>query len=161
METELTVKMRIRHVLPTIVLVLAAVPGISAAQIIPSAGDVKLLRETRSLKCAFPWYASADWDADEPRLKTAPQKDFSFVIDGINYRSGAARLIGNAGSEDLRAVLGDGSVSFVEQVSVGTLNLTTVFAWRDRAGRFKAVHSRHTAIGGPTPSQNYGYCQSW
>lgn len=149
------------HALATSAFVLATALGISAVQLFPSTEDIKQLRATRSLKCEFPWFSSADWDGDEPTLKTAQQKDFSFVIDGIDYRKGTARLIGNAGSQDLRAVIGDGSVSFVEQVTVGSLNLTTVFAWRGDAGRFKAVHSRHTAIGGPTPSQNYGYCQPW
>lgn len=131
-----------------------------AVQIIPEDSALRALSEARSLKCSFPWYSSAAWDRDQPQVKSAGQ-DFGFQIDGIDYRKRSARIIGNAGADDLAVTQGTGSVSFIEQVPVGSVNLTTVYAWRDKAGRFKAVHSRHTAIGGPSPSQNYGYCQAW
>jgi hypothetical protein len=131
------------------------------AQLAPDAGAVRALSSARSLKCSFPWYSSADWNDDRPTLKNATQTDFGFHIDGIDYGKGVARLIGNAGAEDLTPVRGDSSVSFIERVPVGTLNVTTVYAWRNKAGHFKAVHSRHTAIGGPSPSQNYGSCEPW
>lgn len=137
----------------------AFVPG--AVQILPPEAAMRRLGEARSLKCAFSQYASADWNADEPAIKAARQDDFTFHIDGIDHVKRAARLIGNAGAEDLVATRGDATVSFVERVPVGTLNVTTVYAWTNRAGYFKAVHSRHTAIDGPSPSQNYGWCQPW
>jgi hypothetical protein len=130
------------------------------AQIAPRANVYKQLVAARSLKCTFPWYAGADWDEDLPQPKSAKQ-DFAFHIDGIDHAKGAARLIGNAGADDLTTVQGDYSISFVEVVPVGSVNLTTVYGWPDKSGRFKAVHSRHTAIGGPSPSQQYGYCQTW
>jgi hypothetical protein len=114
-----------------------------------------------ALKCSFPWYASADWDASEPTIKSAEQKDFTFNVDAIDYEKANARIIGNAGAEDLTALSGESSVSFIERVPVGSINVTTVCAWRARTGHFKAVHSRHIAIGGHSPSQNYGYCQAW
>lgn len=144
-----------------VVAVMVCLSTISRAQVIAPAADVRVLVALRSLKCSFPWYASADWDEDQPKVRSAPQKDFEFNIDGINYEKRSARLIGNAGAEDMTATRGDSSVSFVERVPVGTLNLTTVYAWRNKAGHYKAVHSRHTAIGGPSPSQNYGSCQPW
>ena len=135
--------------------------NVLVAQTFPDAAAIRALTEARSLKCTFPWYASADWDADQPQIKSANQKEFVFRIDGIEYRTSRARIIGNAGADDLTAVQGTDSVSFIERVPVGSVNLTTVYAWRNKAGNFKAVHSRHTAIGGPSPSQNYGYCQVW
>jgi hypothetical protein len=89
------------------------------------------------------------------------RQDFEFHIDGIDHGRRTARIIGNAGAEDLLVFGGADSVAFVEQVPVGAVNVTTVYAWRDTQGRFKSVHSRHTAIGGPSPSQNYGFCQAW
>jgi hypothetical protein len=148
----------------SVVLFVVAVFGFFqsvAAQIIPDSSSVRALTEARSLKCSFPWYASTDWDGDQPTIKSANQPDFGFQIDGIDLRKGSARIIGNKGANDITASQGMGSVSFIERVPVGNLNVTTVYAWRDRMGRFKAVHSRHTAIGGPSPSQNYGYCQIW
>lgn len=147
------------------IIILAAVLGSAvvsvAAQVVAEAGSVRALRDARSLKCTLPWYASADWDEDEPKFKTAAQAGFAFHIDGIDHAKGTARIIGNGGAEDLTVLRGDSTVSFVERVPVGTLNVTTVYAWRNKAGHFKAVHSRHTAIGGPSPSQNFGWCQPW
>ena len=143
-----------------IVVALMAIPLLSAAQLAPEPGAYRDLVAARSLKCSFPWSASADWDRDEPRVKNASQ-EFGFQIDGIDHRQGSARIIGNAGADDLTALRGADSVSFLERVPAGTINVTTVYAWRNTEGRFKAVHSRHVAIGGPAPSQNYGYCQVW
>jgi len=130
------------------------------AQILADDGSIRALSRARSLKCSFPWHSSADWAADEPKLKTGAQ-DFSFHIDGIDRAKRAARIIGNAGAEDLAVLVGGDSVSFLEQTPAGAVNVTTVYAWRNKAGSFKAVHSRHTSIGGPSPSQSYGQCQSW
>jgi hypothetical protein len=112
------------------------------------------------LKCDFPWFASADWDGEVPVVKTAKQQ-FAFHIDGIDHSRRTARLIGNAGAEDLLATEGLDSISFVEMTPSGTLQVTIVYKWRNQSGQFKAVHSRHPSIGGPAPSQNYGYCQVW
>ncbi|MGH8567718.1 MAG: hypothetical protein ACREXU_06795, partial [Gammaproteobacteria bacterium] len=60
----------------------------------------------RSLKCSFPWFASTDWDADQPAVKASTQKDFAFHIEGIDYSKSVARLIGNAGAEDLTVTRG-------------------------------------------------------
>lgn len=147
-------------------LVLASVAALhvasttASAQIAPPDDALRALTEAKSLKCEFPWVASVDWDKDQPTTTTGVQ-EFGFHIDGLDRRGGKARLIGDAGSEDLLMVVGDESVSFIERVPLGTINVTAVYAWRDKRGRFKAVHSMHTAIGGPSPSQNYGYCQSW
>jgi hypothetical protein len=135
-------------------------PKLSAAQTVAEDEAIRALSEARSLKCSFPWYSSADWDADEPKMKSDGQ-EFAFHIDGIDRTKRSARIIGNAGAEDLAATWGTHSISFIERVPVGSVNLTTVYAWRNKAGGFKAMHSRHTAIGGPSPSQNYGYCQFW
>jgi hypothetical protein len=133
----------------------------STAQMFPDEAAQQALLRARSLKCSFPWYASAEWTGDEPKVKSARQDEFGFHLDSIDHKKRAARLIGNAGSEDLVVLAGADSVSFVEQVPIGSVNLTTVYAWRDSSGAFKAVHSRHTAIGGPSPSQNYGHCRVW
>lgn len=130
-----------------------------AAQILPDSSSVRVLTGARSLKCSFPWYASTDWEGDQPTIKSTNQPDFASQIDSIDYRKGSARIVGNRGADDTTASQGTASVSFIERVPIGSLNVTAVYAWRDRMGRFKAVHSRHAAIDGPSPSQHYGYCE--
>ena len=129
----------------------------------------RALAGARSLKCSFQWFASTEWSADEPAVKLGKQ-DFGFQIDGIDHSRRTTRIIGNAGADDLTVFQGRDSVTFVELVPAGTPNVTSVYAWRDPMGQFKAVHWRHVAIGilvpgtslgGPAPSQNYGFCQVW
>jgi hypothetical protein len=146
-------------VLSLIVLLVVSQPA--DAQLREGASDDEgpALVAARSFKCSFPWYTLADWTDHEPPLKSGTQ-ELGFHIDGIDYRQATARLVGKVGSGDLEASPGIDSVSFIEGVPSGTPNITTVYAWRDSAGRFKAVHSRHTATGGgPVPSQQYGYCE--
>lgn len=134
--------------------------AVSGTQLSPQPNDVRMLMSVRSLRCSFPKFASADWGSSGPQTKTGSQ-DFGFQIDGIDHAKQSARMIGNAGATDLLALDGDETITFVEQTPVGTVNVTSVFGWKDGARTFKAVHSRHTAIGGPSPSQNYGSCEIW
>jgi hypothetical protein len=142
------------------VLVVGLLQSAALDQWIPSEEAVQALESVRSLKCSFPSYASVDWDEDEPALTTGTQ-EFAFHIDSIDRAERSARMIGNAGSTDLAVAPSEDVVTFVELVPAGTLNLTTVYAWLDGSGRLKAVHSRHTAMGGPSPSQAYGTCEVW
>lgn len=132
--------------------------------------DHQALMSAKSLKCTFPWVAAAQWDRDEPAPRVRKNQDFTFQVDGINFGKGTARIIGNAGSDDLLAMKGENVIHFLERTPSGNLNVTSVWVWRSRSGRFKAVHSRHistgvhapdVSVGGPFPSQNYGYCQQW
>ena len=151
-----------KPVVSSFLLVVSGMLGsVLAAQTFPDAATIRALKDARSLKCTFPWYASADWNADQPQIKSATQKEFGFQIDGIEYRAAKARIIGNGGADDLTVIPGTDSVSFIERAPIGAVNVTTVYAWRNKAGHFKAVHSRHIAIAGPSPSQNYGSCQVW
>ena len=144
-------------------------PIASAGQQAGAADAYRALVSARSFKCTFPSYTTVDWDSDEPTIRTDRQ-DFGFQIDGIDFVKRTARIIGNAGADDLAVTKGEVTISFIEQVPSGTLNVTTVYAWRDKLARFKAVHSRHfysgvvapgLSIGSPAPSQTYGYCQIW
>ena len=149
-----------RPVAVLIALLMIDLSASTSAQILPKPEALQALVGARSLKCSFPWSADADWDADEPQVKTATQ-NFEFHIDGIDTLAGKARIIGKGGAEDLIAIRGSDLLTFLERVPAGPVHVTAVYAWRDRAGRFKAVHSRHTAIAGPVPSQSYGFCQVW
>lgn len=141
-------------------LCLAIAPLTLSAQIFPDGTSLKALLVAKSLKCSFPWHTSTEWSKEEPELRTGKQT-FEFNIDGIDAQAGKARLIGNAGADDLTVLVGDTALTFLEVVPSGSVQLTAVYGWRDKLGRFKAVHSRHTPINGPAPSQNYGFCQVW
>lgn len=120
------------------------------------------LNKLVSLKCEFPIIATNDWQNDAPEPKIEKEQKFAFHIDGIDTSKDTARIIGNAGAEVLTTVSTRESIHFLETTPSGNLNITTVFDARTKDGRYKAVHSRHmTMMGGPLPSQAYGFCRSW
>lgn len=82
----------------------------------------------------------------------APQKDFRmlFALDEV---TGKATLIGNMGVVDVTPVSGERAITFLERLSSGAVQATTI----DASGR--SVHSRHTIFGDKLmPSQSYGSC---
>ena len=143
-----------------VLIAITATPWIVAAQ---SEDDRALLWSTRSLRCSFgrvahlrpPWI-----DTNQPSLEDG-NGDLRFQINAIDHTGNRARMIGNAGAADLILIRAADRLSFVERTAAGAVNLTTVYAWRDSEGGFKTVHSRHTAVSGPSPQQHYGRCETW
>ena len=103
--------------------------------------DVERLRSAETLRCSFEDFAT------------------EIVFDLVNHETGTARLVGNAGTAPVIAISGGGGVSFIEITPIGNVNMTTVYAWRNAEFGFVAVMSRHTTVGGPSPSQLQGSCR--
>ena len=118
------------------------------------------LVSVKSWKCEFPSLAVADWAQDEP-TPALKEQTFSFHIDNVDVRARNARMIGNAGSEDLAVISGTGVLHFLEFTPTGNINITTIFAAVAGADTRKAVHSRHVLLFHPLPSQAYGFCRPW
>lgn len=135
-------------------------PLLSAVQGMPAFEVLQKLGAARRFTCAFPWSVAVEWERQDPQVQHA-RRGLVFQIDGIDYEQHRARFIGSAGTADLTALRGVDSVSFLDPVAVGRVMVTTVYAYGDAEGRFKAVHSSHAAFGDPAPSQHYGYCQAW
>jgi len=74
-------------------------------------------------------------------------------------------MIGNLAAVDVAVLRTLGAVTFIEQTTLGSVNVTTVFETRPPAlqAGFIAVHSRHAAgmMGPPVPSQYHGTCRVW
>ncbi len=138
---------------PSLMLLLAPAALAQSVQELP-------LTSVRSWKCEFPSLAVADWAQNEP-TPTLEQQAFSFHIDNVDVRAGNARMVGNAGSEDLFVLSRAGALHFLEITPTGNLNITTIFSAVAGAGTLKAVHSRHVLLFHPLPSQAYGYCRPW
>jgi hypothetical protein len=120
------------------------------------------LRGARSFKCLFPTIATLDWKTSDAKPQVG-QQEFGFTLDGIDHKARKARLIGNVGAVDLAVIDGYKVTTFIETTASGNVNVTTVFAAAaPGVRRFRAVHSRHVhMLGGPIPSQAYGYCEIW
>ena len=122
------------------------------------------LGKVKSLKCAFSLYATGNWKDGEAQAELKPVK-LALQFDDIDTDEGTARALGMFGPTHMIARLAVWSLHFMEIGSAGTLNITTIFDKESRAGRLKAVHTRHeytdVSLPGFTsrPEQYYGDCE--
>ena len=90
------------------------------------------------------------YDAQRNRLQEAEDFALQFTIDTVTNKT---VLIGNQGVEEFTFVNGVDGVTFLETLSTGAVQTTTV------AKSGVSVHSRHTLIAGQfSASQYYGSC---
>ena len=94
--------------------------------------------------CSYPKYASPEG------LKADDKFTLEFHFDDI---TGKGVLIGRLGLSDVEAHAGNLGVTFMEKLSGGTVQTTTI------TNDGNSVHSRHsTLVGKLIPSQYYGRC---
>ena len=122
------------------------------------------LETATSVKCEFPLYATGTWTNGEPQAEVKTAK-LSLGFDSIDTQGGTARNLGRFGNSDIVVRLSQGSLHFMLVGSSGPLYITTVFDKESRAGKLKAVHTRHeytdVSLPGFTsrPEQYYGECE--
>jgi hypothetical protein len=90
--------------------------------------------------------------------KPAP---LSFAIGAINAAAQSAEVRTERGTGSLRLVQAVNATHFLEVVTEGYLNITTVYDRDEATGKYPAVHSRHLGIlGQPVIAQYQGFCEA-
>jgi len=90
--------------------------------------------------------------------KPAP---LSFSIGAIDGAAQSAEVRTERGTGSLRLVQAVNATHFLEVVTEGYLNVTTVYDKDEATGKYPAVHSRHLAIlGQPVVTQYQGFCEA-
>ena len=85
----------------------------------------------------------------------------SFSIGGIDSAAQSAEVRTERGTGSLRLVQAVNATHFLEVVTEGYLNVTTVYDKDEATGKYPAVHSRHLAIlGQPVVTQYQGFCEA-
>jgi len=93
-------------------------------------------------------------------FKTQDAAVFTFKIGEINLQSQNASLITPKGKGDLKIVRAIGANHFLEVVTEGFLNITTIYDAAVGTAIYPAVHSRHFGLfGTPVVSQYQGTCK--
>lgn len=117
-----------------------------------------LAQEGQTLKCTF-----SDGQVkrlSEGRFTARAASELSFTIGDIDLRSQTAQLITPNGKGELRIVRAIAANHFLEVVTEGFLNMTTVYDPTDSSGRMPAVHSRHFGLlGRPVLTSYSGFCK--
>jgi len=121
--------------------------------------------------------AAATASADEPKAYTCTFADgvtqfyeqgrfveekatpLTFGIAAIDTRAQTAELATERGTGQLRIVQAVNAMHFLEVVTEGFLNITTIYDKDEVKGAYPAVHSRHFGLlGQPLVTQYHGFC---
>lgn len=128
--------------------------------------DLQALLTAKSLRCYLGPGALADWTSDGParppvKLETfgASSVDSMIIFDSIDTKANRARLIGNAGADDVAVHQTPLGLVFVDRTMSGGEIFVTVYGVKVQM-EYALVYSFHIEIGGvPRPSQYYGTCK--
>lgn len=97
---------------------------------------------------------------DKGKYAAEPAAPLAFGIEAVNTKAQTADLRTERGIGTLRVVQAVNATHFLEVVTEGFLNITTVYDKDEGASTYPAVHSRHFGVlGQPLVSQYQGYCE--
>jgi hypothetical protein len=122
------------------------------------------LATATNIKCTFPLVAVGTL-RDEPLKADVKPSNLVLEFEGINADEGTARLKSGFGEYDITVRYAGGYLHFIQSFRDGPLYVTTILEQKTRAGKLKAMHSRHEytsfALPGFTssPEQYYGECE--
>jgi len=95
------------------------------------------------------------------RYRSRPAKALSFEIAAIDLDKQGAELVTKDGKGPLRIVRALGANHFLEVVTEGYLNMTTIYQKDEKRNAYPAVHSRHFGLfGEPLIAQYTGLCSA-
>ena len=113
--------------------------------------------EPKAFTCSFP--AGLAYVYDKGQFATEQAAPISFGIEAIDTAAQTADLKMPRGTGHLRIVQAVNAMHFLEVVTEGFLNVTTIYDKDETKGAYPAVHSRHFGLlGQPIVSQYAGYC---
>lgn len=122
---------------------------------------VPKLFQARSVRCEWGRGTQANWDTGTLSLKQGTfGKDAIVTFDSIDAQQRTARIVANAGANDVVVIPTPEGLTFFERTALGSVNVTTIFAKGvGPANQLVGVTSRHLTLGGPFPSQWHGTCR--
>lgn len=148
-----------RHSLSLLLTMLSLYGAAYAAE-----DTLERLAKAKSLKCQLGRGAVGDWKTGKLIVRE-DTFDVTLHFDAINLKARTARVIANAGAEDVSVALTGAGLTFIEETGMGNLAIATVFAQYQKNTRdFIMVYSRHLSFfefGSPLPSQYHGICKVW
>jgi hypothetical protein len=124
------------------------------AAAVPATAD-----EPKAFACRFAVGVTHAYD--KGRFAAEPAAPLAFGIAAIDARTQTADLKTERGTGQLKIVQAVNAMHFLEVVTEGFLNITTVYDKDEASGAYPAVHSRHFGIlGQPLVTQYQGYCEA-
>lgn len=110
-----------------------------------------------SLTCSF--LSGAVKTYENGGFKDEKVESLEFIVEDIDQIRQTATLRTQQGKGELKMVRAIGANHYLEVVTEGFLNMTTIYDALESGGPMPAVHSRHFGFfGAPFVSQFYGTC---
>lgn len=104
--------------------------------------------------------SGTSWSYGDGAFKSRALSSLSFEITDIDLDAQSAKLVTDKGAGALKVVRAINANHFIEVVTEGFLNLTTVYDKDPATGLHPAVHSRHFGlVGQPVFAQYTGFCK--
>ena len=120
----------------------------------PAAAD-----EPKAFTCTFADGVTHSYENGKYTAEKA--SPLSFGITAINGQAQTAELKTRGGTGPLRIVQAVNAMHFLEVVTEGFLNVTTIYDKDEVRGTYPAVHSRHFGLfGQPLVTQYQGFCEA-
>ncbi|MEO0730014.1 MAG: hypothetical protein AAFR23_03395 [Pseudomonadota bacterium] len=131
----------------------------SAAFVVTGTKNAKSAPGTEVLRCSFT--NGRVRSLEDGKFKITDAEDLTFDLGAIDLEAQRASLITERGQTSLRIVRAINANHFLEVVTEGFLNMTTIYAPVETGGRSPAVHSRHFGLlGQPVITQYTGFCDT-
>lgn len=143
---------------------IAALTGVLVLASVGAGAQDRISTATK-IRCTFSRVAVGAWKADAADASVKPAT-LVLRFEEIDADAGTAQLKTGSMGTEVTARAAEGYLHFMQSFRTGALYTTTVFDQGARAGRFRAVHSRHEyyaqALAGATssPEQYYGECEA-
>ena len=144
--------------------ILSVFSAVCVLLLLPRPSNAQALAKVTSVRCKFSVMAISSLRNEPPTAEIKPS-DLELQFDAINADEGTAQLKSNIGAYDIIVRYAPGYLSFIQSYREGKVYLTTILEQKTKAGKFKAMHSRHefttVALPGITssPEQYYGECE--
>ena len=130
----------------------------------PLGAQTGALANAKRIKCTFSLISSSTL-REEPAKAEIKPANLVLEFESINADEGSAQLKAGFGQYDIVVRYTQGYLHFIQSFRDGPLYVTTVLDQKTKAGKLKAMHSRHeyTIVSLPgytsSPEQYYGECE--
>jgi hypothetical protein len=115
--------------------------------------------DPKAFACSFD--VGVAYSYEQGRYVAEKAAPLAFGIDAIDAPAQTAQLKTERGTGQLRLVQAVNATHFLEVVTEGFLNVTTVYDKDEAKGAYPAVHSRHFGLfGQPLVTQYQGFCEA-
>jgi hypothetical protein len=122
-------------------------------------GAAARAQEPKAFTCTF--NTGTSYSYEKGQFVAQPASPLSFGITAINPAAQTAELKTEGGTGQLRVAQAVSATHFLEVVTEGYLNVTTIYDKDEAKGVYPAVHSRHFGVlGQPLVASYQGSCKA-